>query len=228
MSCNGGHPGFDSCATYCSQETLFLDLARNWNCYSVEQFEWLVTELQKAVRDGVDHIFVFAHAPLLSSSWSHPGTDGAEQLRALLEGYGVTIFFYRHNHAYERICPVRNSSKAAGGTTYITVGPGEAASDGIDGGWFTEASYQQWCTYDDLEKMATYVKIYVKITVGKSRGKSSASGFRADPSITSPWQNPRTPSPRRWVCCSGEITIAGTPFLSPGPPFLSVTHPPLP
>ncbi len=160
LSCNGGHPGYASCEEYCADQTLLLDAARNANCYRVGQFDWLLTEL--AAAQGIyDHIFVFAHAPLLSSGWNHGPTAGAAQLRAIMDAYGVDIFFNGHNHAYERSKPIKNEVEDPLGTVYITTGSAGALTDGIDTDWFTATSYQDWTTYGNLAEMTTYLKITV-------------------------------------------------------------------
>ncbi|RLE30570.1 MAG: hypothetical protein DRJ61_12590 [Acidobacteria bacterium] len=160
LSCNGGHPGYDSCEAYCSDPALYLDSQRNNYCYSVFQWDWLVTELMAAV-DDYDHIFVFGHAPMLGSGWNHSPTHGADQFRALFEEYDVDIFFNGHNHAYERTHPVRGSTVDPTGPVYITTGSAGALTDGINGDWFTAASYMQWTDYADLEDMTTYLEITV-------------------------------------------------------------------
>jgi len=137
LSCNGGHPGHASCEEYCSDPALYLDLERNGECYSVYQYDWLVSELM-AASESFDHIFVFAHSPLLTSSWYHPATHGADQLRALLEAYGVDIYFNGHNHAYERTHPVRGDAVDYEGTVYITTGSAGALTFFFNGAASTE------------------------------------------------------------------------------------------
>ncbi len=160
LSCNGGHPGHPSCEAYCSDPSLLLDSARNNNCYNVAQFDWFLTELE-AAEGNYDHIFVFAHAPLLTSSWNHPATAGEEQFRALMDDFGVDTFFNGHNHAYERTVAVKAGAANPQGTVYLTTGSAGALTDGIDGDWFTAASYQDWTTYGNLPEMTTYVKFTV-------------------------------------------------------------------
>ncbi len=163
LSCNGGNP----CEEYCSDPSLYLDNARNNYCYSVYKYDWLVTELMKANNGGFEHIFVFSHAPLLTSSSNHSATHGAEQIRELLETYNVDIYFNGHNHAYERTYPVKGNSVNEQGTIYITTGSAGASTDTVNSDWFTAKSYKDWTTYNNQEEMTTYLKI----TVNKSEIK---------------------------------------------------------
>jgi len=164
LSCNGGHPGYASCADYCSEESLFNDANRNRNCYNVEQFDWLRAELEKANNQGFEHIFVFTHAPMITSSERHAATHGAPQIRALLEKYNVEIFFNGHNHAYERSHPLRGNNIDSNGTVYITTGSGGADSSGLSGDWFTAFDANAIATYREegfAEKMTTWLEITV-------------------------------------------------------------------
>ncbi|CAM2064707.1 Metallophosphoesterase [Sulfidibacter corallicola] len=162
LSCNG-HPGYPDCGSYCSDESLRDDPQRNGYCYAVQQFDWLRAELQQA--QGVyEHIFVFAHAPLLNSGTGHGPTSGAVHIRGLLEEYGVKFFFNGHNHAYERTYPVNGQDVDRNGVTYVTVGTAGGLSDGVNGDWFTAATYQNWTHYGDSgyhDKMTTYLKMTV-------------------------------------------------------------------
>jgi len=159
FNCNS-HPGYDSCEEYCSDLSLLEDAERAGYCYSVYQYDWLVNVLQGEAA-GHEHIFVFAHAPLLSSGDNHGATVGADYYRSLLESYSVTIYFNGHNHAYERTHPVLGGQLDANGTTYITVGTAGALTDGNEPDWFTAKSYQDWTSYGDYEQMTTYLRITV-------------------------------------------------------------------
>ena len=160
LSCNGGHPGFDSCEEYCGDLGLLLDADRHSDCYDVEQYDWLVGELRRA-QTASGNIFVFAHAPLLGNGDSHLPTAGNTQYRALLEQYDVDIYFNGHNHAYERTHAVRGDQLDPTGTAYITTGVGGALTDGTTVDWFTAATYSDWTTYADAESMTTYLEITV-------------------------------------------------------------------
>jgi len=159
FNCNS-HPGYDSCEEYCSDLSLLEDSQRAGYCYSVYQYDWLVNVLQQAAASH-EHIFVFAHAPLLSSGENHGATAGADYYRALLESYGVKIYFNGHNHAYERTHPVLGDQQDVNGTTYITVGSGGALTDTNSSDWFTAKSYQDWTTYGNYEQMTTYLRVTV-------------------------------------------------------------------
>jgi len=160
LDCNGGAPGFDSCAEYCSAPELRLDETRNANCYNVYQYDWLTAELMAASK-AYDHIFVFAHAPLLGSGESHLPNSDAPTYRALFDTYGVDAFFNGHNHAYERTVPVRAGVQDPDGTHYITVGSGGALTDTIAGNAYTARSYQDWTSYGEYESMTTYLQVSV-------------------------------------------------------------------
>ncbi len=139
-SCNS-NPGHASCGPYCSDPALRNDAQRLDSCWGdVQQWDWLVDQLDHA-KGAYEHIFVFAHAPLLTSSDNHRATAEASVFRDLLERYNVTIYFNGHNHAYERSHRVRGASPDVTGTSYVTVGPaGTATLDGVNGAWFTAAT----------------------------------------------------------------------------------------
>ena len=163
LSCNQ-HPGYDSCAEYCAAPELYDDAARNSYCFSVAQFDWLREELKKANSQSSKHIFVFAHAPLITSVENHNATHGHQQIRALLESQGVDVFFNGHNHAYERTHPLRGDSIDPNGTVYITTGSGGALTDSVRGDWFTAYSAADMVSYGApgyADKMTTYLRISV-------------------------------------------------------------------
>lgn len=169
LSCNGQA----DCATYCTNPALFDDAQRNDSCYSIHQYDWLRKKLAEARSKGTQHIFVFAHAPLLGDGDGHNPTSGAWAIRALLESYDVDIFFNGHNHAYQRTFKVRSSGDAepqkdSSGTAYITVGVAGAAVNGAMPQDYTAFSHNDWVSYGDSsggssyeEKMAGYLKITV-------------------------------------------------------------------
>ncbi len=144
LSCNNLPSAYSSCSAWCSNESLLNNSARNSNCYNIGQYDWLISELRYARTHNYKHIFVFAHAPLVTSSWNHAATAGADYIRALLEREGVDIFFNGHNHNYERTYPIKGNAIDANGTIYLTVAPAGAPRDGINGAWFTAASYGDW------------------------------------------------------------------------------------
>lgn len=164
LSCNGLPGSHPSCADYCADPALFDDPARNDKCYSVEQFDWLRAKLEQANNQGFEHIFVFAHAPLVTSGDGHGPTNGAEQLKDLMDQYKVDIYFNGHNHAYERTHKIKADQLNDQGTAYITVGVVGALTNGNDTDWFTAASYHDWTSYGTSgfdEHMTTYLKITV-------------------------------------------------------------------
>jgi hypothetical protein len=169
LSCNG-HP---DCVSYCTDPGLFNDPLRNSQCYSIHQYDWLRGKLAEAQAKGSEHIFVFAHAPLLGDGDGHNPTSGAHAIRELLESYNTDIFFNGHNHAYQRTYKVRSTGTGdpqqdASGTAYITVGVAGAAVNGAMPGTYTAASHQDWVSYGDSsggtsyeDKMAGYMKVTV-------------------------------------------------------------------
>ncbi len=162
LSCNNMPE--EECAAYCADESLVNDPYRNSICYSVEQFDWLRSELQQANQQGYEHIFVAAHAPLITGSDNHNATHGHAQIRALLEQYNVDIFFNGHNHAYERTHPLNGESIDENGTVYITTGSGGASTNGHNRAWFTAFNSDDFVSYGEsgyADKMSTYLRITV-------------------------------------------------------------------
>lgn len=169
LSCNG----HVDCAAYCTDPALFADPTRNARCYSIHQYDWLREKLQAARAKGTEHIFVFAHAPLLGDGDGHNPTSSAYAIRELLESHDVAIFFNGHNHAYQRTYRVRSSGDAdpqkdTSGTAYITVGVAGAAVNAAEPRAYTAASHRDWVSYGDSsggtsyeDKMAGYMKITV-------------------------------------------------------------------
>jgi hypothetical protein len=123
-----------------------------------------------------EHIFVFGHAPLLTSSENHGPTSGAQQIRALLEGQGVEVYFNGHNHHSERTHRVRADGLDPTGTAYITVGSGGALTDTLSGDWSTAFSYREWTSYGNQEAMTTYLKITVDGSVVRGEVVSLGDG----------------------------------------------------
>jgi len=160
FACNNKPSQYATTVDYATDPALYLDPSRNKNCYNVYQYDWMLSELAKAAK--YRHIFVFAHAPLLTSSENHPATQGADKLRSIFEQYGVRAYFNGHNHSYERTWPLKGLSKNPSGVVYITVGPAGAKADAITGAAFTAASYKNWTTYTNQEKMSGYMLMKVK------------------------------------------------------------------
>jgi hypothetical protein len=161
LQCNNLPSRYTTCEDYCADSALFLDPERNRNCYDVFQYDWFLNELR--VAEKYRHIFVFAHAPLVTSSNNHEAIIGAASYRNALERAGVDIYFNGHNHAYERTYPVRDDRRDSTSVIYLTVGPGGAKTDDISGAWFTAASYKNWTGENESqEKQSGYVLITVK------------------------------------------------------------------
>jgi hypothetical protein len=176
-ACNT-HPGHPDCASYCSDPTLAGDAARNSSCWGgAQQFDFLREELEKA--QAYSHIFVFGHAPLLGSGDNNGPTADSEYFRELFDTYHVSYYFNGHNHAYERTAKIRGAAVDQGGTTYITVGSGGALVDGVNGDWFTAATYQKWTSWGDAEGNTTYVKMHVAGDSVTGAVKSLAQGDAA-------------------------------------------------
>lgn len=162
LSCNNLPASHPSCSEYCSDPALFEDSQRNNNCYSIHQFDWLREKLDFANQNNYENIFVFAHAPMLTSGENHGATSGSSQIRSIIEDSNVDIYFNGHNHAYERTKRMLGNSESPNGTAYITVGVAGAQTDTITGDSFTAASYNDWTdNYANLESMATYTIITV-------------------------------------------------------------------
>jgi len=171
LSCNGLPASHNSCEDYCTDPSLFDDSTRNSKCYSIHQYDWLREKLSYANDNGFQHIFVFAHAPLLTSGENHGATIGSEQIRSLIE----------NNNAYERTKKVLGDNEDNNGTAYITVGVAGAQTDTTSTGWFTAADYRKWTdNYADLEKMATYTIITIDDDIITGTVKSLDSSLPTD------------------------------------------------
>lgn len=183
LNCNNLPGTHASCAEYCSDPALVDDANRNNKCYSVHQYDWLKEKLEFAQQQSMDHVFVFAHAPLLGSGTGHLPTSGADQYRELLESYNVDLFINGHNHAYERTFAVRGDQKDPTGTTYLTTGVAGALVDGTNGDWFTAATHKDWVQYGDSSgntsyaaKMAGYLVVTVSTDSISGQFKSLGLG----------------------------------------------------
>jgi hypothetical protein len=156
LSCNN----HGDCPAWCADPANFADPSRADDCYDVAQFDWLRNELATAA-GSARHIFVFVHAVMLGSGDNHGMNAAAPQLRALFEAADVDLVVNGHNHAYERTLAVRGSAADPTGTTYVTVGPAGALTDGADGDWFTAATYEKWTTYGDPDGNSGYLRVTV-------------------------------------------------------------------
>jgi hypothetical protein len=161
FSCNGG-----DCENRCSNPDLESErIADGYNqCYSAKQYDWLRHELEAAKANNAEHIFVFAHAPLVTSSENHPPVAGHAIVRDLLESYDVDIFFNGHNHSYERTHPLKGTNIDQDGTVYITTGSAGAHVYGVQGDQYTAYSSTEFAQYgsnDYSRKMTTYLRVDV-------------------------------------------------------------------
>jgi len=165
FSCNGG----GDCEAICSDVNAEADRVADGysQCYNAKQYDWLRHELESAKQNDAKHIFVFAHAPLVTSSENHPPVAGNGPTRALLEQYNVDVFFNGHNHSYERTYPLKGGAIDSKGTRYITTGSAGAHVYGVLGDSFTEFSSGDFVPYgsnDYARKMTTYLKMDVNAT----------------------------------------------------------------
>ncbi len=78
-----------------------------------EQFEWLEKELKRAKRDGVEHIFIFDHAPpfpngghIQDAMYYNGKNKYVNEVRKrflrLISDYNIDILFCGHEHNYSR------------------------------------------------------------------------------------------------------------------------------
>ncbi len=115
--------------------------AANYNdFYYKHQFDWLHADLTAAAaRSGIDHIFVFIHAPLVATSDGHTANVSWQDLATEFSANGkVRFVFSGHNHVYERSVPIVVSPSSpngvrddAAGTVYITTGGGGSELHGF-------------------------------------------------------------------------------------------------
>jgi uncharacterized repeat protein (TIGR02543 family) len=100
---------------------------------------WLESDLQNTTKPWK---FVFLHVPAYSSGGSGSDPDVQAYFVPLFETYGVDAVFNGHDHAYERTCPILDSTCATiedGGVVYFTNGGGGAYTEMPSGAWFTAA-----------------------------------------------------------------------------------------
>ena len=104
------------------------------------QLDWLNYVLTAAQADsGVQNIFVFTHAPLLTRSEHPPVASWPTLLPAFSSYPKVKAVFSGHNHVYERSHPVKSTvanpmgsrDDAAGVVYYTTGGGGSPGNDFI-------------------------------------------------------------------------------------------------
>ena len=184
-SCNN-HTGYKNCVEYCSDPALKGDAQREDSCWGgIEQYDWLLEELEKAQK--YKNIFVFTHAVALGSGDGHLPFAGAGKLRQVLEKYNVDIFFNGHNHSYQRTKKVKNGDDRGiggktdkNGTVYITVGSagGEFNSNNPNV-WFNAKSFNDWVAYGEpnwKDKMTTYS--IISVNGKKITGKTKSIGVK--------------------------------------------------
>src|SRR3989344_6304742 len=104
-----------NCETYCKDQSNIP--GKYGTCYNAHQYDWLISDLKNATSNPtLKHIFVFAHAPIYTSSWNHPPSSSSEALKELFDEYNVSIFFNGHNADYERTYPIKQGTIDNSGT----------------------------------------------------------------------------------------------------------------
>jgi hypothetical protein len=116
--------------------------------YNIHQLDWLRADLAAAsANTAIDHIFVFLHAPLFTSSWGHSANVSAQTLSKEFSNHKVKIVFSGHNHVYERSKRVfvsaafpNGTEDNVNGTVYVVTGGGGSDFHGFDPmPWFIAA-----------------------------------------------------------------------------------------
>ncbi len=82
------------------------------------QFDFLVSELEKAKQENFSYIFLFSHHPAQSSGWHGVNNSMQNVVVPLAEQYGVKAMFAGHDHHYER------THKINGVTYFVSGGAG--------------------------------------------------------------------------------------------------------
>jgi Calcineurin-like phosphoesterase len=182
-SCND-HSGYEGCVAYCADPN---NSGREKNCWGgIEQYDWLIEELEKAKQ--YENKFVFTHAVALGSGDGHLPFAGAGHLRKTLEQYGVDVFFNGHNHAYQRSHKVSGGSdrgeggkKDKNGTVYLTVGSaGGEFNESNPEAWFSAKTYDDWVKYGEQgrkDKMTTYT--IITVNNGSIKGDTKSIGVKS-------------------------------------------------
>lgn len=110
--------------------------------YYIHQLHWLKQDLAAAqANPAIQNIFVFLHAPLLTTSYGHAANASWPTLRKEFSKYSkLKIAFSGHNHVYERSYPVRTDDANptgvrddANGVVYTITGGGGSFLDGFSG-----------------------------------------------------------------------------------------------
>jgi hypothetical protein len=95
-----------------------------------QQATWLEADLIAArANPNIKWIFAFMHAPMYTTSTSHPNrTDCIAAWAPLFDTYHVDIVFAGHNHLYERSKSIKAGAAVpdGNGTVYVTTGLGGA------------------------------------------------------------------------------------------------------
>jgi hypothetical protein len=115
---------------------------------NIHQLDWLSADLAAArARPGIEHVFVFLHAPLVTASAAHPANVSWPTLMRLFSEFRVKLVFSGHNHVYERSVPLRLDVSAASfiqddaaGSVYVVSGGGGSDLYGLGAGqWYIAA-----------------------------------------------------------------------------------------
>lgn len=122
---------------------------RNYADYvNIHQLDWLNADLAAArARAGIEHVFVFLRAPLVTASTAHPANVSWPALMRLFSDSRVKLVFSGHNHVYERSVPLRLDASAASftqddaaGSVYVVSGGGGSDLYGLGAGqWYIAA-----------------------------------------------------------------------------------------
>jgi len=108
--------------------------------YYRHQLDWVRAELTEAAdRIEIDHVFVFLHAPMFSTSDGHVSNASWQTLAQEFTDAGKVAFvFSGHNHVYERTVPVAVTTETPmgvrddeRGTIYVTTGGGGSPLHGF-------------------------------------------------------------------------------------------------
>jgi len=117
------------------------------NYYNIHQLDWLRADLAAAgANPAIEHIFVFLHAPLFTSSYGHDANVSWPTLSKEVSSHSgkVKVVFSGHNHVYERSKAVFASTSFPtgtedniNGTVYVVTGGGGSDPHGFNAlPWF--------------------------------------------------------------------------------------------
>jgi hypothetical protein len=115
--------------------------------YNIHQLDWLRADLAAAnANSAIEHIFVFLHAPIFTSSDGHSANVAWPTLSKEFSKPKVKMVFSGHNHVYERSKRVLasaafpNGTEDPNGTVYVVTGGGGSDFHGFNTmPWFTAA-----------------------------------------------------------------------------------------